>query len=259
MNIPPLARKKTNHQGHLDSFIDRISAPCPGLIICLLIAIISFDVKALDTYEEYHQEASKRLQAQISKLQSQPETSQRNLELAHLYFFTSSIQKTKEEKLDLHQRGFKLAEQVLNTYPENKKAQLWSIVNELGNLRINKPFSAIWRLGRLEKSLIKLKKIDQKFEYAAADRVLAIIYAESPRLIIGSNTKARKHFPEALKIAPEFPANKILYAEFLIGQDELQNAQLLLIEVENDNALASYPIYEMLWKMDIYRMRSQLN
>lgn len=259
MKASSFRQKQYSHQSNLNLNIFKFPAPYICLIISLSISLISFDVRSLETYEEYRQEASKRLQAHVTKIQSQPETSLNNLDLAEAYFFIASITEPNKEKLKLHQLGAKLAEQILKSEPENDRALLWMVVNSLNWLKIKRPFSALWKLGNLEKKLLELRSRDQNIEYAAADRVLGIIYAESPTWIIGSKNKANKHFQDALRVAPEFPANKILYAEFLTNQGDLEKAQLLLQEVKSDNSLATYPLYEMLWRMDIHRILDKSN
>jgi thioredoxin-like negative regulator of GroEL len=88
--------------------------------------------------------------------------------------------------------------------------------------------------------------------------VLAKIYAESPYLLLGSTSKANQHFKSVLKIAPKFPANKILYAEFFLNLGDLPQARSLLIKVENEHSLKKFPLYEYIWKLKISQLMGKI-
>ena len=206
--------------------------------------------------ESYRRAAVEGFSGVISRLADQPDTPANLIELAHACFFLAELSKPEERKLALYRRGKEAAGMARDAQPADKSALLWWAVNSLGELRVRRPVSALWRLPDIRDELDALKARDEFFEHAAADRVLAKLYAEAPRVLIGSETKAEQHFREALRIAPEFPANRILYAGFLIESGRSEQARALLSDVEQE--IDRFPRYAPLWRLEIIGIRASM-
>lgn len=105
------------------------------------------------------------------------------------------------------------------TVSHDPKTLLWWVANqgELSSRRRN--LASLKRIKEIQKMLIELKEMAPEFGYAAADRVLAKIYEAAPKVLsIGSDKKAEEHYLSALKIAPDYPGNRIMWAEFLVKE-----------------------------------------
>jgi hypothetical protein len=103
---------------------------------------------------------------------------------------------------------------------KNPGALFWWVANRGHLASFHKSIGSLSVIRKLEKAMLDLKEIDPKFRSGGADRVLGRLYEEAPRGIsIGSKSKAEKFVHEAYDKYPDFPGNQILYAEFLMGQD----------------------------------------
>lgn len=210
-----------------------------------------------DQYDTYRKQALFRLQQALADMGQRPITTDTMIETAHLCFFLGEItdRSLREERLALYTRGIRLASAVREDEPHNKAAILWGALNTLGEMRITRRLSALIDIVRIRDDMEQLNMLDETFEYGAADRVLAKIYQETPRWIsIGSKRKAKRHFRQALTIAPTFPANLLLYAEFLLEQGKPEEAKALALKVRTSNRLEAFPLYEYQWRMTLLKI-----
>ena len=236
----------------------RIYALPVSLVLGILLLFASLGASAQDEIDAYRVEAALRLEAEIQRLEAQTANAQVLAGLAHTKFFLAGVTTDRNSALTHYQSGLNHANQAMKLQKNNHTAQLWGLVNTLKIFEITKPFRALWMMDDLEANLLGLKRFDEKFEYAAPDRVLAILYAESPGWLIGSSAKAEGHFKAALRIAPEFPANRLLYADFMLDQNRADDARALISEWATQNKMSDFPLYEMIWRMDLEKIRRRL-
>ena len=229
-----------------------------GLVIGILFGLACVKLAAQNEIETYRIEAVRRLQAEIVGIEAQPVNVLVLAGLSRAKFFLAGVTTDRNRALTLYRSGLSDANRAMKLQENNPAARLWGVVNTLRIFKIEKPFKALWTMDDLEADLLELKRSDEKFEYAAPDRVLAVMYAESPGWLIGSSTKAERHFKAALKIAPEFPANSLLYADFLLDHGRVNEARSLIFEVAAGNKMSDFPLYEMIWRMDLAKIRQRL-
>jgi len=220
--------------------------------------LASVSLAAQNEIETFRVEAVRRLEAEIQRLDAQPADAQALGELARAKFFLASVTTDPDLALTRYRSGLSDADQAIKLREDDPAARLWGLVNTLRIFKISKPVKALWMMDDLEAMLLELKRADENFEYAAPDRVLAVLYAESPGWLIGSSTKAERHFREALRIAPDFPANSLLYANFLLNQKRVHEARALISEWEAGNKMRYFPLYEMIWRMDLAKIHQRL-
>jgi len=104
----------------------------------------------------------------------------------------------------------------------------------LGILAQAQPLKALGRVREMEDAWQACLLLDPGFDHAGADRSLGMLYDECPPppLGVGSRSKARFHLERAARTAPGYPANRLLWIEFLAGHDEADEARRELQSLE---------------------------
>ena len=212
------------------------------------------------TAEMLWRTAESRLQQALEQAGELPRT-EALVRRAEVKFFLAEImaEAPTAERLALYREGKAAAARALDREPGHREARLWHAVNALGEMKLARTLSALWRIKEVRDAMQALAEEAPQFEHAAGDRVLASIYFRAPRFIsIGSAEKAEQHFRRALDLAPDFPANTLLYAEFLISEGRAQEAREMLRTPGLVERMAEYPLYEMLWRLDLMGLEERL-
>jgi hypothetical protein len=234
----------------------------PAARVCrllgLLLLLAGATASAQEVSETCRVEALQRLEAEIRRLESQATDAQVLTGLAHTHFFLGNVTPDRSSALTHYQFGLSFANQALKLQKNNPAARLWGVVSTLKIFAITKPMRALWTMDDLEATLLELKAADEKFLHAAPDRVLAVLYSESPGFLVGSSTKAQQHFEAALRVVPEFPANTLLYADFMLNQDRADDARTLISNWTTRDKMHDFPLYEKIWCMDLEKIRQRL-
>jgi len=127
------------------------------------------------------------------------------------------------------EEGQQKAEAARKLAPNEPAPAFWWAANVARILRAEKNLSSLRKLKQVELVLLDVRSSQPDFGYAAADRMLAVIYYEAPRFIsIGSTSDAEEHFLAALKRAPQFPGNHLAWIEFLVAEERWELARKAL-------------------------------
>jgi hypothetical protein len=62
--------------------------------------------------------------------------------------------------------------------------------------------------------------LDESYFYGAPHRALGAVFAKAPSFAGGDMGKAKAHFDDALKIAPDYVGTRVLWAEFYATKAE---------------------------------------
>lgn len=138
----------------------------------------------------------------------------------------------EETKVAHHDAGVALARTTLASRPDDPEALLWLAANlGAGGLARGK-LTALRILPEMERTLLRLDAVAPAYEHAAASRTLGRLYHKAPAVIsIGSSKKARQYFERALALAPAFPGNQAMAADFFADQRERDRAATLARQV----------------------------
>ena len=75
--------------------------------------------------------------------------------------------------------------------------------------------------------------LDRKFDFAGADRNLGLLYRDAPAIVsVGSRSRAREHLEQAVKLAPQYPENRLNLIEAYVKWGEMQSARRELAALE---------------------------
>jgi tetratricopeptide (TPR) repeat protein len=126
-------------------------------------------------------------------------------------FATNSTQRT-----ELAERGIAICRKAVSAAPTNAAAHLYLGMNQ-GQLAKSRPFSALRLVREMESHFQSARVLDEQFELAAPDRLLGLLYQQTPGwpASIGNKFKARRHLARAVELAPDYPDNRLALAEAL--------------------------------------------
>ena len=80
----------------------------------------------------------------------------------------------------------------------------------LGQLARTKTLGALRIVNEMEREFKVTRQLDERFDFAGADRNLGLLYFEAPAFAsVGSRSKARQHLQRAVELAPDFPENRL--------------------------------------------------
>lgn len=210
--------------------------------------------EALRLWQKRDDQAS--LEQALSKFEmihaSQPQDLETLTYLARGYFTLAELHYTKE---DQKMKGFEKARQFgemgLATNPVYKKFAAEDIETAIENLgerevgllywsaaslgkwaKLNGVMSSLKFKGQILASIKQVEKLKPNFFHGAVPRYWGGFYAIAPSIAGGDMKKSKKYFEAAFAAAPEYLANKTLYAEaYLVKEEDKKEFKKVLNEV----------------------------
>lgn len=196
------------------------------------------------------------LEESLSKFEHSLSANPQDLEiltyLTRGYFTLAELHHTNE---DLKKKNFDKARgfgaQGLNTNPEFKKFAEDHIEEAIGKItqkevailywtaaslgiwaKLNGVMSSLKFKGQILAMIKQVEKLQPDFFYGAVPRYWGGFYAIAPSIAGGDMKKSKKNFEAALAAAPEYLANKTLFAEaYLVKKDDKKEFKKVLQEV----------------------------
>ena len=148
--------------------------------------------------------------------------------LARAYFFLGQEATARERVREFHRRGALAAERALALEGTRVEGHFWRGVN----LALRAQAEPLWRaLGlalKARASLLRAVRMDAAYHAAGPLRVLARLEHRLPRGLGGGHARARRHFVEALRLAPESSVTRLYFAELLLSAGERRGARAQL-------------------------------
>jgi len=136
------------------------------------------------------------------------------------------------ERATLAEQGIAACRNAIKRDTNSAPARLYLAMN-LGQLARTKKLGALAIVDEMEMQFQTARRLDEHFEHAAPDRYLGLLYREAPVIVsVGDRTKARHHLLRAVKLAPEFPVNRLNLVESYMLWGEKPEARLQLKRFE---------------------------
>jgi tetratricopeptide (TPR) repeat protein len=216
-----------------------------GGIICVSCVVISAAVAAPTHSPSPSPTSSSRstaLEMELDRIRSTPAGLERSLNEARLLYYLAQATEDSAAKREFLLRGKSVTEEAKVVNPDSSAALFWWVGHVASLADIDRGVSALRSIRKVEEELLRLKKMDPSYEYAAADRVLGRIYQKAPRFIsIGSSSKAEFHLKLALERYPDYPGNQLFYAEYLYEDGEYAKALKYAAMVLENPKLSLFP------------------
>jgi tetratricopeptide (TPR) repeat protein len=95
----------------------------------------------------------------------------------------------------------------------------------------------------MEREFSVVVDLDERFDYAGADRNLGLLYRDAPSIgSIGNRAKAKQHMTKAVELAPDYPENRLNLTETYLkwGQRDTARQELEKLQASRSDARAKF-------------------
>ena len=165
-------------------------------------------------------------------------------ELSRLKFMIAQLEMDKERRVQLFERCIAIADQAIALNPNDVRGLFWKSV-AMGKMAEDSGIVNAFRMLRpMEKMLLKVVALDEKYENAGAHRALGRMYHKLPGFPIsfGSNQKALAHLKRAHELFPRDVITRAFYAEVLYDEGRKAEARrhadfVLATPIDEEDAL----------------------
>jgi tetratricopeptide (TPR) repeat protein len=122
----------------------------------------------------------------------------------------------------------------------------------LGQLARTRGLGALKIVDEMEREFKMARALDEQFDHAGPDRNLGLLYLQAPRIgSIGNRNKARQHLQKAVELSPDYPDNRLNYAEACLewADYHLARRELKALDAIEPKARAEFsgPDWEANW------------
>ena len=164
-------------------------------------------------------------QAAASRYQAEPRSTEAAWRFARACFDLADIATNRAERAAIANEGIAACEPLVARSPDLVQAHYYLGMN-LAELAQTKGLGALKLVKQMEREFTVACKLDERFDYAGADRNLGLLYRDAPAIgSIGSRTKAREHLERAVELAPDYPENRLNLIEAYLKWGNRQDAE----------------------------------
>lgn len=165
-------------------------------------------------------------------------------ELSRLEFMIAQLERDKNRRVQLFERCIAIADQSLALNANDVRGLFWKAV-AMGKMAEDSGIvNALRMLRPMEKILLNVVTLDEKYENAGAHRALGRMYHKLPGFPIsfGSNQKALTHLKRAHELFPRDIMTRAFYAEVLYDEGRQAEARkhadfVLATPIDEEDAL----------------------
>lgn len=165
-------------------------------------------------------------------------------ELSRLKFMIAQLEMDKNRRVQLFERCIAIADQALALNANDVRGLFWKAA-AMGRMAEDSGIVDAFRMLRpMEKMLLKVVALDEKYENAGAHRALGRMYHKLPGFPIsfGSNQKALAHLKRAHELFPRDIITRAFYAEVLYDEGRKAEARrhadfVLATPIDEEDAL----------------------
>lgn len=141
-------------------------------------------------------------------------------QLARACFDLAELATNKTQRASLAEQGIAACQQALTRETNSAPAYYYLGMN-LGQLAQTRGLSALRLVNQMEHAFIRARSADPQLDQAGPDRNLGLLYRDAPAIgSVGSRRKAREHLTRAVKLAPQYPENRLNLIETYVKWGE---------------------------------------
>ena len=169
---------------------------------------------------------------------------------------------SKSKKQEIFDKGHEFGERMMDQYPKSVPIKFWYGANTGKWADVHGAFQAATNgiAGKLREVCKEIIKLDPKYQGGGGYRILAQVHFYSPSipLVMGwpSDKKALQFIEKAMEIAPEHPANRMLYAQVLLEFNKKEKAHKQFQFILNQDLRPTHVVEDRYLK---HRSRELLN
>jgi len=184
---------------------------------------------AASEFAAYVQTSFKEAQA---RYQIAPAETNAAWQLARACFDLADLATNKTQRAALADEGIAACRQALARESNSAPAHYYLGMN-LGQLAQTRGLSALGLVNQMERAFSRARELDERFDWAGPDRNLGLLYRDAPSVVsVGSRKKAREHLGRAVKLAPQYPENRLNLAEACLHWGDLRGSRRELAALE---------------------------
>lgn len=140
---------------------------------------------------------------------------------------------TREQRLKMADRGLKHAQALIKLRPKEPSGHYgWAVLT--GRHMKDERLPDVGVVKKLKAAAEKSVDLDESYRHGAAFRYLGELYAKAPAwpVSIGDMDEAVFHFREAVRVAPNWPKNRLALAEALASEGEADEARAQIQQLD---------------------------
>ncbi|SFD84043.1 TRAP transporter T-component [Nitrosomonas sp. Nm166] len=148
-------------------------------------------------------------------------------QLSRLQFMQAQLETDKDRRLQLFENCVATADRALALNADNVAGLFWKVAAMGKMAEESGILNALKMLRPMEKMLLQVVALDEKYENAGGHRALGRMYHQLPGfpLSFGSNQKALKHLMRAHELFPRDVITRVFYAEVLYDVGKIEEAR----------------------------------
>ena len=167
-----------------------------------------------------------------SRYQKAPGQTDTAWQFGRACFDLAEFATNKTERASVAEQGMAACQQAIARESNSAPAHYYLGMN-LGQLARTRSLSALKLVDQMEEEFSRARDLDDHLDCAGPDRNLGLLYADAPSIgSIGSRTQARAHLKSAVKLAPEYPENRLNLIEAYLNWGERTGAHRELQALE---------------------------
>jgi tetratricopeptide (TPR) repeat protein len=207
-------------------------------LFCLLLMIAAFSARA-DSFTNNPVGATNSLsyfrrsfEETERRYKKSPQSIEAAWQFARACFDLADAADSNSKRAEFAEKGIDACRGALTRDPDSAAAHYYLGVN-LGELAETRGLGAFKLIKEMEAEFMKTHDLDEHFDYAGPDRGLGLLYRDAPAVgSVGSRSKARHHLERALKLAPQYPENRLNLIEAYLKWGDRHDATRELKELE---------------------------
>ncbi|TET60883.1 MAG: hypothetical protein E3J47_06280 [Candidatus Stahlbacteria bacterium] len=193
--------------------------------------------KAMELFDTRHLNAENLTESRDilqGVVESEPDNLRANYELSRVYYKLGDGVETKDEKLEMYNKGKEYGKKAKKIDDNSASAHFWYVVN-VGRIGQTKGvLNSLFLVPEIKDEVNKILKIDPK--HTGALDVKAMLYYELPGLLGGNVNKTIELLSKAIEIDSNYSLLYVDMASSYIKKKDYENARWFLnkvSEIEN--------------------------
>lgn len=152
----------------------------------------------------------------------------------------------------LYEEGVAACRRSLSLDPKSGPAHYYLGMNIGRVADLKRNLAAFGLVKEVERAFLQAAKLDENYAYGGPDRNLGLLYWHAPGwpVSVGNKKLARKHLERAVKLAPDYPENRLNLAEAYLDWRELKLRQQQLDAVKQLWPRAQTNLAGVEWELD---------
>lgn len=197
------------------------------LVLLALLPMLQTFAAELATTEvitDPAQLARTNYEAAVARFRREPDSAEAALGAGRACFELAEFAARKAERASLANEGIAACQRALALQTNSGAAHYYLGVN-LGQLARTKGWGALKMVNQLRDEFEAAANLDPHVNHAGPDRNLGYLYRDTPSFSLGDKQEAAKHLERAVKLAPDYPENRLSLIEGLLKWGERKRAR----------------------------------